>query len=273
MALFTIDAERCARDGLCAAECPLGCVEISGDGLPVPHAKKADYCIACGHCMAVCPTGAFRLDRFDRPAAPLREIGESPSAKQVERLLMGRRSVRAFRPEPVDRDLLARLLDLTQYAPSGHNARPVRWAVALGADKVRDVAGAVAEWMRREAEAGSAVASRLHLGGLVRRWDEGEDLICRDAPALAVALAPERGVTPATDAVIATAWLELAAHGAGLGACWCGYVHMAAGSDPGVRAALAIGDGLVAHGALLLGRPARRCPSAPPRPGAEVRWL
>jgi len=273
MALFTIDAERCVRDGLCAAECPLGCVDLSGDGMPVPHARKADYCISCGHCMAVCPTGAFRLAAFDRPAVPLREIGGVPSPEQVERLLLGRRSVRAFRPDPVDRELLVRLLDLTQYAPSGHNARPVRWTVALGADKVRAVAAAVAEWMRREAEAESGIAARLRLGGIVRRWDEGEDLICRDAPALALAAAPESGITPATDAVIAAAWLELAAHGAGLGACWCGYVHLAAGRDPGVRAVLGLEDGMAAHGALMLGRPVHRCAFAPPRPGAVVRWL
>ncbi|WP_419786951.1 nitroreductase family protein [Pseudodesulfovibrio sp.] len=273
MSLFTIDGERCVHDGLCAADCPVGCIDISGDGMPVLNEKKAGYCLDCGHCMAICPTGAFQLGRFDAPAVPLGEIGEPVTARQVERFLKSRRSVRAFRAEPVDRDLLARLLDLTEYAPSGHNARPVRWSVARGAEKVQSVAVATAEWMREAVESGSEIANRLHLAGVVRRWNEGVDLICRNAPALAVVVAPERGITPAADAVIAASWLELAAHGAGLGACWAGYVYLAATYSPAVREVLGIGSGFQTHGALLLGYPARKWSAVPPRPSAEVDWL
>ena len=273
MALFTIDTEKCARDGLCAADCPLGCIELAGDGLPAPHEKKAAYCIHCGHCMAVCPAGALTLERFARPATPLAELGEKISPEQAERFLVSRRSVRAFKPEPPDRETMARLLDLTEYAPSGHNARPVRWSVAHGRDRVRAVAEAVVAWMRAEAEAETETAAKLHLGGLVRAWDAGTDLICRDAPVLAAALAPEQGITPLADAVIAVSWLELAAHGAGVGACWCGYVHLAALRSAAVREALAVPEGYAVGGALMLGRPARRYRAAPPRAGADVQWL
>jgi len=273
MTLFTVDTDKCARDGLCAADCPLGCIEWSEGGLPAPHAKKANYCINCGHCMAVCPTGAITLASFEHPAIPLDDLGEMPTRGQIERFLMGRRSIRAFKPEPPEHEALVRLLDLTEYAPSGHNARPVRWSVAFGRERVRVVAEAVAGWMRAEAEAETETAAKLHLSGIVRAWDEGSDLICRDAPVLAAACVPVRAVTPLTDAAIAVSWLELAAHGAGLGACWCGYVHLAAVHSPQVRAALAVPEGYEIGGALMLGRPARRYRSAPPRSSAEVHWL
>ena len=272
MALFTVDENLCARDGLCAEDCPLGCIELAGDGLPVPHEKKADYCINCGHCMAVCPTGALRLNCFDEPAVPMAAANRI-SPTQAAQFLKGRRSVRRFKKEPLSRDELAGLLDLTQYAPSGHNARPVRWSVAATPEAVRSVASATAEWMRREAEAESETASKLHLAGVVRLWDQGVDLICRHAPALAVAHAPESGITPAQDGVIAVSYLELAAHGAGLGACWCGYVHIGSLQDEGIRQSLAIPDGRQACAALILGRPACRYRSVPPRPGADVQWL
>ena len=272
MALFTVDESLCVQDGLCAEECPLGCITIDGDGLPGPHEKKAAYCIKCGHCMAVCPTGALRLECLSEPAVPM-DAGAKISPEQAAQFLKGRRSVRRFRDEPLSRDELAGLLDLTQYAPSGHNARPVRWSVAGTPEAVRSVAAATAEWMRAEVDAGSETAAKLHLAGVVRVWDNGADLICRHAPALAVAYAPDQGITPSTDGVIAVTYLELAAHGAGLGACWCGYVHMASLQAESVRKLLEIPDGHLVCGALMLGRPSHRYRAVPPRPKADVRWL
>lgn len=270
MTLFTVDENLCARDGLCAEDCPAGCIVLDGNGLPAPHEKKAAYCIECGHCMAVCPTGALRLDRFDSPAEPMQA---RISPEQAAQFLKGRRSVRRFLNRPLTRDELAALIDLTEYAPSGHNARPVRWSVAATPEAVRSVAEATVAWMRTEVEAESETAAKLHLAGLVRAWDKGTDIICRNAPALAVPYAPLSGVTPAADGVIAAAYLELAAHGAGLGACWCGYVYLAALEDEALRKVLAIPDGHQACGALMLGRPAYRYRAVPPRSGADVTWL
>ncbi|EGB14771.1 nitroreductase [Pseudodesulfovibrio mercurii] len=272
MALFIIDETRCRRDGLCAADCPAGCIVFEEGGLPEPHEKKQAYCLDCGHCMAVCPADAIRLTRFDRPGEPL-DRTLAISLDQAEQFLKGRRSVRAFRDEPVDRALLERLLAVTGYCPSGHNARPTRWVAVSGADKVAGMAGGVAAWMRAEAEAGTDLAAALHLTGIVRAWDAGADLICRHAPALVAAVGPRQGITPREDGVIATAYLELAASAAGLGACWCGYLLAAAAHDAGVRAQLGVADGEAVYGALMLGRPARRYTTLPPRPEPEVNWL
>ncbi|OIQ49202.1 Coenzyme F420:L-glutamate ligase [Pseudodesulfovibrio hydrargyri] len=272
MPLFTIDETRCKRDGLCAADCPVGCIVFEEGGLPEPHEKKQDYCLDCGHCMAVCPADAIRLTRFDAGSVPV-DRSLNISLDQGEQFLKARRSVRAFRDESVDRDLLGRVLAVTEYGPSGHNARPTRWVVAEGRARVADVAGAVARWMRAESEAESDLARALHLPGIVRVWDNGTDIICRDAPALAVAVGPEQGITPQADGVIATAYLELALAAAGLGACWCGYLMAAAAHAAGVRELLGVADGEAVHGALLLGRPARRYAAVPPRPAPTVDWL
>jgi nitroreductase/NAD-dependent dihydropyrimidine dehydrogenase PreA subunit len=272
MTLFTIDAEACARDGLCAAVCPAGCIEFAPGELPVPHEKKHAYCIECGHCVAVCPHGALRLDRFPEDRAVL-DRAHRPSLEQVEWLLMSRRSMRAFRPEPPERELVTRLLDLTRYAPSGHNARPVEWVVAPTPEAVRTVAGAVAAWMHREAEGQTPLAEALHLAGVAAAFDAGVDIICRDAPMLVAAHTPARGITPAEDGVIAVTYLELAATGAGLGACWCGYLCAAARHDPAVLRVLGVPEDHVVRGALMLGRPARRYAAVPPRHAPAVRWL
>jgi len=272
MPLFTIDADKCLRDGSCALECPVGCIVFERDQIPVPHKKKFAYCIGCGHCMAVCPKGAFQLEQFSEKSF-CKDSALKVSKEQVEQFLKGRRSVRSFRNESVGSDLLEGLLDLTQYAPSGHNARPVRWAVAANSKKVAGIAKNTINWMRGEVDAKSEVAESLHLDGIVRAWDDGVDLVCRHAPALAVAFGPKKGITPVEDGIIAITYLELAATGANLGACWCGYVHMAANQDEAIRHALGIPKGYRAFGALMLGYPVRRFGGISPRPKAEINWL
>ena len=44
-----------------------------------------------------------------------------------------RRSIRAFRPDPVPREVLAELLDVCRWSPSGRNAQPWHFAVLGGA--------------------------------------------------------------------------------------------------------------------------------------------
>lgn len=272
MPLFTIDEARCNRDGLCAADCPAGCIVFEKGGLPEPHERKQAYCLDCGHCMAVCPADAIRLTRFADGSVPLdREL--KVSFDQAEQFLKARRSVRAFRDEPVDRDQLGRVLAVTGYCPSGHNARSTRWVVIEGRAKVAEAAGAVAAWMRAEAEAQSDLARALHLPGIVRVWDGGRDIICRNAPALVVAVGPKQGITPREDGVVATAYLELAATAAGLGACWCGYLMPAAARAAGVREFLGLGEAEAVYGALMIGRPVRRYAALPPRPAPSVDWL
>lgn len=272
MPLFSVDPDKCNKDGLCAAECPAGCIEFAEGTLPVPHEKKQAYCLNCGHCVAVCPTAAIRLEKFPVESVR-RDRSLNISYEQAEQFLKGRRSVRSFKDEPVDRELIGRILGVTEYGPSGHNARPTKWTVATNREKVAEVAGAVVDWMRGEVEQESRVAASLHLPGIVRAWDGGLDLVCRNAPALVVAYGPKRGVTPREDAIIAVNYLELAAAAAGLGACWCGYLIAAAAFDRGVCDILGVPGDAVVYGALMLGKPRRRYRSIPPRPEPDVQWM
>jgi nitroreductase len=61
----------------------------------------------------------------------------SPSPEAVEAAIVSRRSVRAFRPDPVDRALVERLLAVAARAPSGTNMQPWRVYVTTGAARAR----------------------------------------------------------------------------------------------------------------------------------------
>lgn len=271
---IVIDAEKCVACGLCAKDCPLGVIVVDKEeGSAKPHPRRANRCFNCGHCMSICPTGAVMLTAFDGREAVRFDKKKAVGLEQAEYFMQSRRSVRAFKPEALDESVLARLVDVTGYAPSGHNERKVCWSIAATPEAVQEVVRLTTEWMQIKVDEKHPLVQKLHLRGVVRACRSGADLICRNAPALAFSYAPEEGATPAEDAVIAASYLELAAHAAGIGACWAGYVIHAVNGYAPLAEYLGIPEGHVVHGALMLGYPQHKYAAIPPRTAPAVTWI
>jgi coenzyme F420-0:L-glutamate ligase / coenzyme F420-1:gamma-L-glutamate ligase len=79
-------------------------------------------------------------------------IGEIPVDElraPVDAAIHGRRSVRAYRPDPVPQDELTAILESARWAPSPHNSEPWRFAVLRGlAAKERLATQMGAQWAR-----------------------------------------------------------------------------------------------------------------------------
>ncbi len=112
-----VDPDLCNACGTCVAVCPERVVELH-EGRARTAAARAELCLRCGGCVCVCPTGAMAVEGM--PAedfAPLR-----PPELQWEHLLASlesRRSVRAFKDKPVDRETIDRVLEAAATAPMG----------------------------------------------------------------------------------------------------------------------------------------------------------
>jgi nitroreductase/NAD-dependent dihydropyrimidine dehydrogenase PreA subunit len=273
MALLQVDEEKCKRDRVCAAVCPMRIIEFkSKKAFPTMIAGGDELCIRCGHCVAVCPHSAISHEIMStEECTPIRrELNLQPD--QVEQLLKSRRSVRAYKKTPVDRDLLIRLIDLAAHAPSGHNTQPVHWRVIYDSDEVLRLAGIVAAWMRSLIAEGSPLAETLHLDRVVAAWDDGNDRICRSAPHVIVAHAHRDERTAPAGCTIALTYLELATLSLGLGACWAGYFNLAANSWPPMAKALDLPDGHISFGAMLVGHPKFKYQRIPLRKKPRVTW-
>ena len=273
MELFTVSAA-CTGCGLCARACPASLVRQPGKGQrPEPLAGRAEHCIRCGHCVAVCKTGALRHALL--PAAAFEPLDRKrlPSPEAVGYLLRSRRSCRVYDPCPLDRAAILDLVAAVRHAPTGHNGRDVGYLVVDGPGRMDVARRVVLDWIDAEVAAATPRAAVLHLAGAARAFAKGRDVIFRGAPHVVVVHAPEAGVTPGTDAVIAGAWLEIAAAAAGYGACWCGYLMFALAAHGPVGETLGIPPGHRGYAALLLGRPAARPVAIPPRDLPDVRFF
>ncbi|QTA93793.1 nitroreductase family protein [Desulfonema magnum] len=273
MRLFVTDQKKCKRDGICVAECPMGIIALKDqNATPVPADDANELCINCGHCVAVCPHGALSLKTMSPEQCPPVQKDLQFTPEQVEYLLRSRRSVRVYKNKAVDRKIISKLIDMARFAPSGHNLQPVRWLVICDSAEVRKLASLVADWMRYMVREQPDMVKGLHMERLVRRWDAGDDVICRDAPHVIVAHAPKDERTAPAASTIALSYLELAAGSLDLGACWAGYFNTAATFWPPMQEALGLPKGHISYGAMMVGYPKFRYHRLPLRNKARITW-
>jgi nitroreductase/NAD-dependent dihydropyrimidine dehydrogenase PreA subunit len=273
MSPFNVDQDKCGRDGLCIAECPLRILERERpEDFPSLIEGDEDLCIACGHCVVVCPHGAARLDAMKPEDCPPVRKDLLPGVEQVEHFLKSRRSVRIYDDRPVSREVLAKLIDVARYAPSGHNAQPVHWIVIEEKQEADRLAGLVVDWMRHAIQEKPSLAQPMHFDRIVASWEVGEDRILRQAPHVIVAHAPRSLGLTQTPCLIALTYLELAAYAMGLGACWAGYFNAAATSYPPMIEALQLPKGHQSFGAMMVGYPKHEFVRIPLRKDPQVVW-
>lgn len=263
------DPDACKQCGACYDVCPYQLVVEGKDGFPKLRLAAKKTCIACGHCVSVCPARAIILpempvtpelspdqcDAFDRNARITMD--------QADQFLRGRRSTRSYKDKPIPEDIIVELLDVSRFAPSAKNGQPARWIITRHRAATERLAALTVEYM----------AINNVFPGIVRNWERGVDMILHGAPHVAIVHASEGGLHPAEDCSLAAAYLELAAHSRGLGACWAGFLMEAAEGYHPIREILGMPEGHGVYAALMLGYPKYRYARIPRRRDAEIRWI
>jgi nitroreductase/NAD-dependent dihydropyrimidine dehydrogenase PreA subunit len=273
MSLFTVDPDKCKRDGICAEVCPFHIIDFSDrEAVPKPVQGAEEECFNCGQCMSACPYGALDLTSMPMPeCTPMREEF-SLNIHQVDQFLRGRRSCRVYKDEIVPRETLEQLIGMAGYAPSGHNTQPTSWLVIYDKDEVRKLAGLTVEFLRTRLESQPDFARSIHMDTIVDAWDEGSELVFRGAPHVIIAHAHKDERTAPIGCVIAQAYLELAANALGLGACWAGYFNVASLNYPPLQDALQLPEGHQNFGALMIGYPKYKYHRIPLRNAPRITW-
>lgn len=273
MSFFSIDEDKCKRDGICAMECPVQIIRMPGnDALPRLIDNGEEFCINCGHCVAVCPHGALALGTMNPEQCQSLNRSLVPGYEQVDHLLRGRRSIRCYAGKPLPGETVESLIQTARYAPSGHNSEPVEWLVIQGHERLQELAGLVVDWMRVVGLAGLEIFHTFHMDRVIAAWEAGQDRVLRNAPCLVAAHAPT-DLPPAQAAcTIALTYLELAAFARGLGACWAGYFNAAASAYDPLKKELALPPGHQTFGAMMLGHPKFAYHRIPLRKDPKITW-
>lgn len=252
---FAINRDLCSQCGACVDDCPFHIIDMV-DGYPALHPARVHHCIACQHCLAVCPSGALSIFGY-RPEDCLPLPQSLPDGDQVAALMRGRRSVRVYEAAPLSPQTIAALLATAANAPTGKNKRQCLFTVIEERESMDILRRETIEGLRR------AVAEKRLAEGLgyfrhvVTAWDQGRDIIFRNAPHLLMVSAPPTIATPDADALIAMSYFELLAASMGIGTLWNAMIRWAFSViDVDMYARLGIPEDHIKGYTLLFGRPA-----------------
>lgn len=142
--------------------------------------------------------------------------------------ILNRRSIRRYRPDAIPDELIETLLTAATYAPSAHNRQPWRFVVMTGAETKHRLAAAMGQQLRADLEV-DRIAEAIIAQDVARSYTRLTGaplliLLCLTMADMDSYPDPTRQHHEWLMAVQSTAMagqnLLLAAHEAGLGACW-----------------------------------------------------
>ena len=280
MPYFIVQEDLCRKDGICGLVCPGKIVTATLGELPSMVPGTEVRCIGCGQCVAFCPSGAASLvphepkDEPDWGKAEAFAPESLPAEAGVALLLRSRRSIRVYKDTPVPPSTLEKLMQTVRYAPTATNAQRIRWVLLHKKSSVARLGDRLAEAMSEAARANPDDPLASKYRALAQRWAEGKDPYFRGAPHLLGAIVPnlEDWRWGAEDGSIALTYVEIMAHGMGIGACWAGYLTAFANSYAPLREVLGLEENERLAGAQMLGYPRYKAQCLPYRSLSRIDW-
>lgn len=228
---FHVDKEKCTRCGKCLNTCAGLVLRFGTDGYPemIPFERFGwRGCWRCQHCLAVCPTGAISI--FDKKPEDSLPPAPANMGLYMEQLVTNRRSCRRYLDKNVDSEVISRILDAMQAAPTGGNSSNVEYTVIDDKERVKEIWQIA--YTKMEALAKRHIYTHSFSDFFYRKMKESErslrkdDLLFCGAPHLFIAHEKCSGKWAEDSKVncnIATAYFELLCNAYGLGTAIMSY--------------------------------------------------
>lgn len=219
---FTIDLETCIGCGQCAADCPAMIISME-TGVPTIASDLEQFCIRCLHCVAICSEGSVSIHGYGpRQGAPL-SSEKMPKPEQLEMLIKGRRSMRNYRDENIDPQLIDKLIEVAAHAPSGHNDRQLLYTLVSDKGVLFDLREEAIAGLEKLVKEKKLPEGMDMFADIIDAWKKsGTDILFRGAPHLLVVSASDESAAPSQDCLIALTSFELYAQSHGIGTIWNG---------------------------------------------------
>jgi nitroreductase/NAD-dependent dihydropyrimidine dehydrogenase PreA subunit len=290
MQKININADKCKKDGACVQVCPQR-IFVQKETNTLPDVLNEDLCIACGHCVAICPHGA--ISHVDFPEGKVIAVHKEtlPSFDQVLAMTRSRRSRRAFKDKPVERDLIEKVIEAARFAPSAENVQSTQYIVVqdkvvMGkiVDLTTDYLVKIAKQLKnpfirrflrmaagRELEA--AIESIAIFERVISEVRSGNDVILCGAPVLLLFYGDKAATFASVNANLALQNASFAAESLGLGNFYTGFVVATCDRDQRIQSILEIAKTHKIYAGLALGHPMYNYKNWMERRPAHITWI
>lgn len=189
----------------------------------------------------------------------------SIEAMPLEEAIFGRRAVRAYTPEAIDRPTLLSLLEAAVWAPTAMHNEP--WQFIIIQDRV-----VLKRLSDRAKSLFSAEAKDLHPNnGSLDLFSRPDFNVFYDAGTLVVVCAKSAGAFVFADCWLAAENLMLSAHAKGLGTCVIG-LAVSVLNMPDVKQELGIPSETIAVAPIIVGKPRGDVPPSSRREPQIIVW-
>jgi len=234
-----IDKNKCDLCGNCIKICGSKTLEIIDDSIVQTYPT---LCCSCGHCAAICPENAITASEENHRAFTIRNFDENLT--EIEKLLIGKRSVREFKSKEIDKNILEKFIHYAEKSPSSSNSRKREYFVITDKNKILALEKAVLN----KFNALKIIVNPLIINVLkvfnkkLSRnfslvWEDikqmnkdfakGDFPVFRNAPTIICIIAPKGAVQAKDDCIIAQQYMMLYAQSQGIGSCIIGYAQYA----------------------------------------------
>jgi len=272
-----IDEIKCTGCGKCAYICPKETIYINNKKAKI----NENECMLCSHCYAVCKFNAISFNKdlekitfesFKYKEKILNSTDISP--EKFINTVRSRRSIRKYKNEKIDNELISDLLEFAVTAPSGSNCQEWKFTVLNGRDKVWNLAIEIKKFFVKINRLASNRFIRYisvpfmgrtlinyfndhyeTVDRAVKQADSGIDMLFHGAPCLIITHGPMDGSTPIEDAAYASYNICMLAPFLGLGTCLIGFAVEALNRSPDIKAKLNIDKKNRIHSVIIIGVP------------------
>lgn len=183
----------------------------------------------------------------------------------IDDAIAGRRSVREYTAQNVEKAAITRLIQTAILAPSAVNQQPWVFSVVAERELLDRISGGAKRHMLETIKGNPHEAHfRAHL-------DDPDFHVFYHAPALIVIAAGAAGPWITEDCALAAENLMLAAHARGLGTCWIGFAQSYLNTAEG-KQALGLPAEAVPVAPIIVGHPKLPPPPVPRNP-PNIIWI
>lgn len=187
---------------------------------------------------------------------------------EVLKAIKARRSVRAYEPKKIPREVINTIIEAANQAPSGMNSQPWRFVVvedeALHKKLINTAVPNVKKLLEKVK---TSNPERYQV--IMKRFEELDDPVYYSAPAIIFVIG--KGTYADLSCPLACENMMLAAYSLGLGTCWVQFGSLVT-ENKEISGALELKEDEKIFGPILVGFP-KSIPEPPVKKAPEIKWL
>ena len=287
-----INQDLCKKCYLCKEVCPVNMIGVDDDGLINFIKERESLCLECGQCMAVCTTNAVKIKKYSYEKDFVELPENTVDYQNYINFLATRRSVRNFKKQKVEKNIIEQILESLKYAPYGAEPDKVEITVV----NKREIIGKalpltekflddIVKWVdnplisriikyKKGIETFNTIQNHLYPMSKLENYKlKYGDRITRGAPAIIIFHADKGAEEHTNNALIYATYAMFAIHSLGLGGTLNGIMPAAINKNKKIKNIFKIPDENEAIISIVFGYPKYKYKKTIKRGSKKTYWI